>query len=422
MTFDSIMSSKRRLNKIDFESYCFTESVITRHLKILKKFTPHLKNVGIGYQTCSIEFYLDIFNVISEVLELSLNLPDELQSTRPDASLPLKKFSKLKRLNLYSRPSVQMLETIPDDLLEELVIHYDCDDYIDEIQAFVNRQKKIVKLSTGSLGKIRTNQLVLKELTVLLDYCGQIASAAMFEKQHELRFLDIGVVNEKSFAKIYALGNLEYLSITMSGSDKSYIEGLNSLQNLRSLELRDCDRSESEFWPGSSFLRKVKLPYLQELVLQISDNLQPELFVALSQNMGHLRQLKTFGTQINLLPVIIENFQRLKVLEMNEIRNAETSDYGTVPSVQNKSLEKLSLSFPMFLPKYEKPNYDAINACPNLKRLYLSGVDKNHLEGDYIQRRAQLTHLSIFAGSTKQDMEESVAIFSKIDPAFWAEV
>lgn len=318
--YDSIMSSKRWVNEIWVSGHVKNID-IDRLLAILKKFKPFLKKFDARIYSCSRENCFSILDAASDIEELTLDLTKPFQEIEEPFVSQLKKFSKLKRLDLRScRGAQNFFDAIPDDSLENLSFIDNDENQISDVsfQSFLNRQKKIRKLDIDLGRNINIDHLILEKLRnchLEDSEDNQSQLRLLLEKQHELRCLDISQVNEPTFAKICHLTSLESLTVfLLNGEEKSCVRDLSNLRNLTHLDLRDGDESESEYWPGSSYLAQAKLPKLQKLLLHVND-LDPQHFAAMSLGMTNLQKLEIYSGTPDLLQHI-ERFQALKAFKM----------------------------------------------------------------------------------------------------------
>lgn len=391
------MSSKRRLNDIAIILEHEDTTQNDKVFDVLKKFQPYMKNLEITVDSCTMDYYLNLLNAASDVEKLFLDfLNVEASSHRP--LVRVNEFRKLKSMKVEAFPgSQELFDAVPDDSLEELTKGAD-NISADSLQAFVNRQKRIKKLLLDPKVNINVDHLALEELRNELNensgYQGGLR--ALLDKQPELRVLGIGMVNDATFAEICKRGRLEELDVWLDNvAVKESITGLNNLQNLTVLALGQ-EENEREFWPGSPFLSQLELPNLKELWLTIADDLDPQIFVDLNNNMPSLKELFIWNTKIlDFLPEIIEIFQSLKSLEVA----TNATHIHSVASRQNESLEKLNVNV-YGRTESCQPIYDAIDACPNLREIELYKIHK--LEAallDRIRRQTQLTSLTLTVDS-----------------------
>lgn len=401
------MSSKRRLNDIAIILEHEDTTQNDKVFDVLKKFKPYMKNLEITVDSCTMDYYLNLLNAVSEVEKLIVEFPNvEASSHRP--LVQVNEFFKLKSLDVIAFPgSQELFNAVPDDSLEELTKKA-TNISADSLQAFVNRQKRIKKLLLDPEVNINVDHLALEELENELEensgYQGGLR--ALLDKQPELRMLHIGRVNDATFAEICKRGRFEELHVWLDNvAVKESITGLNNLQNLTVLALGDHEENELEFWPGSPFLSQLELPNLKELWLTIADDLDPQIFVDLNNNMPSLKELFIWNTKIlDFLPEIIEIFQSLKSLEVA----TDATHIHSVASRQNESLEKLNVNVYGRTESWQ-PIYDTIDACPNLREITLFGIHK--LEAallDCIRRQTQLTSLTLTVASEEDILDQTM--------------
>lgn len=406
--FDSIMSSSRQINNLtidvkrpdhlyqrsDYENFFYEqygEEILNyRLIEIFGKFRRHLKRLKINLRTYSWDHYVSLMSAACDLEDLNLSFPAERDIAK-NVAVPLKKFSKLKRLHLHSHTRVKhLLEAIPDNSLDEFSFDHTKLLDISDIQEFVNRQKKIKKWSLHPLAKISIDELDLEQLTCTY-HEDQYSNGlnAVLRKQPELRHLTTFLISDATFDRVCRLRKLERLNIMLdSVEEKSSIGRLNNLLNLVYLELLDHSRYDVEFWPGSSFLGRLKLPKLQKMKLHIKEELDPELFVDLAGGVANLQELEIHSGRVRFLSQAIASLQSLKTFTV--IQTIEVGTKVTVPTRTNESIEKLHICMPFC---GGKPMYDLINACPNVKQMALrefGRLDAGLLE--CVRRLAKLTN------------------------------
>lgn len=311
---------------------------------------------------------------------------------------------KLKRLQINSRHA-KLLAAIPDDALEEFSIS-GSEGLIDDIQVFMNRQKKIKKLSIDPSCHVNFGHLVLEEFTSISERYRTYEnfmnvfqhSINGLEKQHELRSLSVTDVFDAAFAQICQLRELKNLGVmTTLIEDHLLIEGLSNLKNLVSLDITNYwfanEELQQHFWPGSLSLGRANLPKLQNLRLEIT-GLDPQLFVDMGRNMPNLQRLEIEHGQSKWLPRIIEHVKKLKTLEFTSIHEYSGGEMEAAPSCPNECIEKLTIILGFSL---DEATYDAINACPNLKLLNIVAVDMALEQRlfECVQNHAKLENLNI---------------------------
>lgn len=357
------------------------ELTAARLFEILKKFQPHLKTIEVqdlfGF---SREGFFNLLNAASGVEKLTLSYFD-FSTTAKRHLLQLKEFRNLKHLNIAYIPEIDSLfKAIPDDSLEVLLFnpqrHLEISDEI--LQAFLHRQRNIKTLGMSKQNDVNIDHLVLEqlrqELPVNSRHRNEDTWKPLLEKQPELRFLSVGLIEDDTFETICQLSKLESLRVSLEWiEDFSSIEKLNSLQNLKELALKNEVISQIGIWRGSRFLGQVKMPNLQKLSLDIADHLIPQLFTNMARGMENLQELVVCNSGRDFLRTIIGNFKTLKTLKVDVRSDAAWEASNTVPLCRNESLEVLEIRIKSLQPS--QPLHDTINACPNLKSLILNGVN-----------------------------------------------
>lgn len=419
------MNSERRFKVIEIY---LNEKIKNQRLNdILEKFKTNTKKLEITIKSSTrscFNFRIVAPEVDELLLYLYTNSLDEIRSSSGQR-LEFANFSKLRNLTINFLDEVQSVFTaISDDSLEKLTI-FRSEINENVLQEFVSRQKKITKINLDPLGNINLDHLVLKELNIRKDFNNHASSFVsyqnrlnlLFENQSELRYLDINKVTEGPFTKICQLDKLESLRIEVNLEEMSCIENLSSLQNLIELELTDRSKSESEFWPGSIFLERVKLPKLQKLNLSTTDVIDPRIFTAMGRGMENLQKLCIGKGRISCLPRIIGSFQALKNLILAYLTpDAVTEDCVSTLCRQNKSLEKLSV-YEVCGPK--KSTYNVISACPNLKHLSLLFED-GVLNSDMIDFIKKLAFLESVDATSMQITFNDVHVTDHLHPLLTA--
>lgn len=160
------MNSKRQLSKISIYIKKERKIKTSRLLRILAKFKLNLRYLNIEFIPsfwCD-QLWCDYLRYATEVEYLSLNLPLGRKRQRYSPAPP--KLLKLKRLEVYKFSEAETLfDAISNDSLEELTF---IDKYrrIDDkpLQAFLNRQNKIKKLSLHETSKVNIDHLVLEKI------------------------------------------------------------------------------------------------------------------------------------------------------------------------------------------------------------------------------------------------------------------
>lgn len=408
------MSSSRRLNKISIEleslkdDYYYESEVERleykyldygtlnfRLIEIIEKYKPHLEKLKINLHPYFWDHYVQLVSAASDVEELRFGFRTVQKASKP-ISLELKKFTKLKRLHVYRHPRPKHLfDAIPDNCLEEFTIEPSPEYSISDIQEFVNRQRRIKKWRLAHYQNINLEQLALEELTIgSSEEAFEDGLTTVVEKQTELRYLKTSYINDDTFEKVCCLQKLEILHVTLDCvEDKSLISGLNNLKMLTELELTDNDRGSSEFWEGSPYLGSVTLPNLRKLTLRIRLKLDPQIIVNFGNGgMENIEELRIQDGKLNILPSIIENLQKLKVLTFEADRTTKVETELLAPLRKNNSLESLHLNL---AGRPREPNYEIISACPNLKTLDLIGL--GYLDASLLISVKSLTKLTSFS-------------------------
>lgn len=201
-----------------------------------------------------------------------------------------------------------------------------------------------------------------------------IELAVLLNSQHALRHLQCGIIGNASFTELRQMPNL---GILHAGFDENMT---GELENVKDLEIENIST-------------KVTFPKLEKLSVVGPSFPLHEHFAALSGISKNLQHIEIAHVKINILPVIVEHFQRLKTLVLNCTTNEGCT--RRPPPIQNLCLEELIIrnrdrNSPM------GPVYGTINACPNLKRiqLYDATLPEHHILG-LIQNHPRLTHFRI---------------------------
>lgn len=373
--FGSMMQSSRRFSEIEIEVNSRPgngEHQAERIVALVEKFKLETKRLIVSkFPECSDEVFSKLLEAATDLEVLQLV---EDYSSRDRKYLFKKEFSKLKLLTLRSSQEITgILNRVPDNSLEGFTVWPRFSNVLKEefYQAFLNRQTK------------------LKQLVVLKGANPNIEHLAV----NHLRFCARNDHQVASFLKNQ--NSLRRLVIVSEGIDKgsAAVSETVELKNLRELGVvLSTD--------GNGFiLRQVVFPDLLKITLDVWP-MEFERFSALSRDLKKSAQsvrdieIKIRTTLINFVPAIIELFPALKTLLV------EASWYGVydklaqpVISRPNQNLEELIVR------KYDVSDraltsfFDAINACPSLKRNQLDSVrfsDQQVL--DVIRNHSRLTH------------------------------
>lgn len=371
-----MVQSSRRFKEIAVDTGYWQDEVVAQRIAaVVGTFKGHMKSLEVkNFPRCSEETYSNFLDTACDVEKFTIHLDKRSFNLRKD-------FTKLKQLFVSgARPFTRVLDKVPDDTLEALTIaseFYDRELTAESVQSFLNRQTILKKLDVSSFKNLNLDHLELEELSIW--HSEDDEQAALLKKQSALRRFHSQPIGKQTFTELRKMKHLESLSGRMSE------ELTGELGTIKELVLYDCDGE----YPA---LRNVAFTNLKKLILDTAGDgsLEPHDFVTLSRSSPNLQHLETRRIEINFLTVVVEQFPALKTLMAQFYDNVES--FGPAPSYQNLSLEEL-IVIKLFRSAPTESLFEILNACPNLKRIQLHGINFTLTQVlDLMRSHPALTH------------------------------
>lgn len=400
--FNSVIASKRHFCELTIDlkscrllsSLKRIEAIVSKYGLLIKKFKIWNSIQNESSELSEVEL-LTLLKLIPIVEDLTLrNICIRASFTEPE-ELDLRCCRRLVTDYCIFESAI-ILDSIPKDVLAELVFTFDSSDE-KRFQNFFNRQSKIKKLEIFENDSINFDHLQLEHLKISSSH----NFVSILNNQPGLRYLDFAVswIDESVFAAVCELKHLEVFRTLIDQVSSEKFKALRKLSTLKELRLD----SHSSYDTGQLLeLSMIKSLYqLKKLTLLHSERKIPEeILIQMSESFRCLRHIEVVNRSIKIIKLVLEQFPLLEsiLFDFFAIFGAPEDILEISDDFFHENLKQLVITN---VNVNEISNTEAllklVNACRNLERIMLSeleGVSNENLK-QIFNVHLSLSHLSL---------------------------